>query len=235
MRPALRLPGPACRACCPRFDIQTESLPARRDAPNRPGAFGQLDTTRLDRELEARSAYGLVPHSVPQNCVRVRPAFGPTNDLCKGVATPTAAFVTFLKSISCARGAQIAHANLAGERRGELDSGPMADRQAVHRQVLEEFGDRFAECSNNCLEVGQEVLRRDCPARRASAARRCRAIRFSTRSVTVRRRFCRRSAPANAPTAQARSTSNATTLRASLLNSTAIRWIGWPRLRYLSA
>ena len=51
----------------------------------------------------------------------------------------------------------------------------------------------FAECSNDCLEVGQEGLRRDFPARRASAARCCRAIRFSTRSVTVRRRFCRRS------------------------------------------
>ena len=33
----------------------------------------------------------------------------------------------------------------------------------------------------------------------------------------------------------ARSTSNAARLRASLLNSTAIRWIGWPRCRYLSA
>ena len=31
------------------------------------------------------------------------------------------------------------------------------------------------------------------------------------------------------------STSNAARLRASLLNSTAIRWIGWPRCRYLSA
>ena len=41
-------------------------------------------------------------------------------------------------------------------------------------------------------DVGQVSPRRDCPARRASAARRCRAIRFSTRSVTVRRRFCRR-------------------------------------------
>ena len=35
--------------------------------------------------------------------------------------------------------------------------------------------------------------------------------------------------------AHARSTSNAATLRASLLNSTAMRWIGWPRSRYLSA
>ena len=34
---------------------------------------------------------------------------------------------------------------------------------------------------------------------------------------------------------QPRSTSNATTLRASLLNSTAIKWIGWPEPRYLSA
>ena len=33
----------------------------------------------------------------------------------------------------------------------------------------------------------------------------------------------------------ARSTSNAARLRASLLNSTAMRWIGWPRCRYLSA
>ena len=31
------------------------------------------------------------------------------------------------------------------------------------------------------------------------------------------------------------STSNAARLRASLLNSTATRWIGWPRCRYLSA
>ena len=37
------------------------------------------------------------------------------------------------------------------------------------------------------------------------------------------------------PEAQARSTSNAATLRASLLNSTAIRWIGTPVSRYLSA
>ncbi len=33
----------------------------------------------------------------------------------------------------------------------------------------------------------------------------------------------------------ARSTSKAARLRASLLNSTAMRWIGWPRCRYLSA
>ena len=33
----------------------------------------------------------------------------------------------------------------------------------------------------------------------------------------------------------ARSTSNATTLRDSLLNSTATKWIGCPRCRYLSA
>ena len=33
----------------------------------------------------------------------------------------------------------------------------------------------------------------------------------------------------------ARSTSNAARLRASLLNSMAMRWIGWPRCRYLSA
>ena len=31
------------------------------------------------------------------------------------------------------------------------------------------------------------------------------------------------------------STSNPTTARLSLLNSTPIKWIGWPRARYLSA
>ena len=44
-----------------------------------------------------------------------------------------------------------------------------------------------------------------------------------------------RLAAAAAARCQARSTSNAARLRVSLLNSTAIRWIGWLRARYLSA
>ena len=43
------------------------------------------------------------------------------------------------------------------------------------------------------------------------------------------------SAPASPTAGYARSTANATTLRVSRLNSTATRWIGSPRQRYLSA
>ena len=44
-----------------------------------------------------------------------------------------------------------------------------------------------------------------------------------------------RSCGAELPRTHARSTANDARLRASLLNSTAIRWMGSPRLRYLSA
>ena len=53
--------------------------------------------------------------------------------------------------------------------------------------------------------------------------------RIRTRCATSP--LARGSRACHAPTAQARSTSNVATLRASLPNSTAIRWIGWPKLR----
>ena len=53
------------------------------------------------------------------------------------------------------------------------------------------FGPCLAEDPDDLLEVGHRSRFRVRPARRASAASRCKAIRFVTRSVTERRRFCR--------------------------------------------
>ena len=55
------------------------------------------------------------------------------------------------------------------------------------------------------------------------------------RSSSVQSGGTRSLVPAPGAPSQASSTSNAARLRASLLNSTPIRWIGSPRSRYLSA